>query len=352
MSQRLHTACLVVVICSRAIPAFAQVPDSPQEIFRSWCAQCHGADGTGQVPNPTVKTTPMDFTSCSLSSSEPDADWELVIAQGGPAAGLSSEMPAFGEALDADQVRALVDYLRTFCAETGWPHGNLNFQRPIFTEKAFPENEVIFVPAVSHERTASARVTAIFERRLGKRAQLELALPMQSISGSGSRQNGVGDIDIGGKYVIHADHRASRILTAGFEIRMPSGNPDRGLGAGFAAIEPYLAAGTLWHDTYIQSQLKLELPWRRSRARRELVYNIYVGRDLAVTPDGWTIGVELNGENDEVAVTPQLRKGLTRTGALAVALGVRVPAINREEQHTQWVGYLLWEFLEPVRPRR
>lgn len=352
MTRRLHTTCLVVVVWSCAFPSVAQVPDSPQEIYRSWCAQCHGADGKGQVPNPTVKTTPMDFTSCSLSTPEADADWAMVILRGGPAAGLSAEMPAFGEALDTDGVRGIVDYLRTFCAEPGWPHGNLNFHRPIFTEKAFPEDELILVPAVAHERTTSAAVTAIFERRLGKRAQLELALPMQSVGGSGSRHSGVGDIDIGGKYVLHADNRASRILTVGFEIRVPSGNSDRGLGAGFAAIEPYLAAGTFWRDTYIQSQLKLEFPWRRPQEDRELVYNIYLGRDLAVTPDGWTIGAELNGENDEVALTPQVRKGVTRTGALAVALGVRVPLVNREEQHVQWVGYLLWEFLEPVRPRR
>ncbi|MBI1872547.1 MAG: cytochrome c, partial [Acidobacteria bacterium] len=187
MTRRLHTTCLVVVVWSCAFPSVAQVPDSPQEIYRSWCAQCHGADGKGQVPNPTVKTTPMDFTSCSLSTPEADADWAMVILRGGPAAGLSAEMPAFGEALDADRVRGLVDYLRTFCAEPGWPHGNLNFHRPIFTEKAFPEDELILVPAVAHERTTSAAVTAIFERRLGKRAQLELALPMQSVGGSGSR---------------------------------------------------------------------------------------------------------------------------------------------------------------------
>jgi hypothetical protein len=64
------------------------------------------------------------------------------------------------------------------------------------------------------------------------------------------------------------------------------------------------------------------------------------------------VGVELNGANREVAVTPQLRKGLTRTGALAAAVGVRIPITAREEQAIRWVGYLLWEYLEPVRPRR
>ena len=62
----------------------------------------------------------------------------------------------------------------------------------------------------------------------------------------------------------------------------------------------------------------------------------------------WTIGIELNGVDERVAITPQLRKGLTRTGALAVAGGVRIPINHRDQQATRWVGYLQWEYLEPV----
>ena len=47
-------------------------------------------------------------------------------------------MPGFGEALKSDTIDEFVRYLRGFCKERGWPDGNLNLPRPIFTEKAFP----------------------------------------------------------------------------------------------------------------------------------------------------------------------------------------------------------------------
>jgi hypothetical protein len=114
-------------------------------------------------------------------------------------------------------------------------------------------------------------------------------------------------------------------------------------------FEPYLAGGLMRGGTYLQSQLKLELPVRGGRT---LVYNMYAGRDLGGTPDTWTLGVELNGENGELALTPQLRKGLTRTGALAASVGARVPLNQRQNRGVLWIGYLLWEYLEPVRAAR
>ncbi len=83
-----------------------------------------------------------------------------------------------------------------------------------------------------------------------------------------------------------------------------------------------------------------------------MVYNTYLGRDTSAAPNTWTIGVELNGEDDLVALTPQVRKGLTGTGALAASVGMMVPLNKREEQGVRWVGYLLWEYLEPWRARR
>ncbi len=34
------------------------------------------------------------------------------------------------------------NYIRNFCQEEGWPPGDLNFLKPLFTSKALPENEV------------------------------------------------------------------------------------------------------------------------------------------------------------------------------------------------------------------
>ncbi len=61
-----------------------------------------------------------------------------------------------------------------------------------------------------------------------------------------------------------------------------------------------------------------------------------------------TLGLELNGVDRNLAITPQLRKGLTRTGAIAVAGGIQIPLNNREFRRLRWVGYFLWEYLDPV----
>ncbi len=319
-------------------------------MFAAWCARCHGGDGRGRVAEPTVKTQPMDFTDCAVATAEPDADWELVIARGGPAAGLSPEMPAFGEALDQATIRSLVGYLRTFCRERGWPLGNLNLPRPIFTEKAFPENELVVLPAIGHAPADgwTARLRAVFERRVGRRSHVEIGLPFESVSGPTGRATGLGDLVLAAKHVLHAG--ADRILTAGMELAIPTGDATRHLGAGVTVVEPYVAIGLIRGSTDLQSELKIEAPLDGSE--RELAYNVYVGHDLAPTPSTWTLGVELNGAGERIALTPQVRKALTPTGALAVAAGVRVPLVQRRAQSLQWVGYLLWEYLEPVRPRR
>ena len=136
--RRLTLAALAAALLS--LPLDAQAPSTIPEMWNAWCARCHAPDGSGRMADRPVSIDPLDFTDCRVASAEPDADWALAIRDGGPAVGLSSMMPAFGEALTAEQIRGFVALLRGFCGEPRWPHGNLNFPRPIFTEKAFPEN--------------------------------------------------------------------------------------------------------------------------------------------------------------------------------------------------------------------
>ena len=144
----------------------------------------------------------------------------------------------------------------------------------------------------------------------------------------------------------------------GLEAVLPTGDRFKDLGSGTTIFEPFISAGAMLRDWYLQTEIKAELPADRVRADRAFVYNAYLGRDTSAAPNTWTLGVELNGEvtfpllelsSRDVALTPQVRKGLTGTGALAASLGVMLPLNNRESQGVRWVGYLLWEYLEPLR---
>jgi hypothetical protein len=353
MSAMRVAASIVIAIVFAPRAAIAQLPGSAQALYATACARCHADDGSGRVATPTVRTAPMDFTDCAVATPEPDADWELVIANGGPAAGLSSEMPAFGEALSPALITELVQHLRGFCTEPRWPIGNLNFPLALFTEKAFPENEFLVRPVVSDpdDGPVTVRLRTVYERRLGRRGHGEISIPVTSAVDEDGRSTGLGDISVSGKYVVHADNRGTRILTTGLEVAFPSGSESRNLGSGTTVFEPFLAAATLVVGTYVQGQVKLELPAGEPWSAKELVYNLYLGRDLQPTPSTWTFGVELNGVDEQLALTPQVRKPLTRTGALAAAFGVRIPIVHRADQTTQYAGYLLWEYLDPVRSR-
>ena len=342
-------------------------------MWTAWCARCHADDGSGKVSEPTITVEPMDFTDCKIASPEPDADWERAIAKGGPGVGLSSQMPAFEDSLSADQISAFVSHIRTFCKEPGWPSGNTNFPRPILTEKAFPENEFLILPAVSHwdedpaPSITEATLVALYERRVGRRSMIEIEVPMVRTNALTTWTSGLGDVAVAFKHAVYASAGnpekglPPRIVSVGLEAVLPSGDRFKTHGSGTAIFEPFVSAGALLRNWYVQSELKLELPVDRARADRALVYRAYVGRDTSQAPNTWTIGVELIGEGsypllgvttNAVALTPQVRKGLTGTGALAAAAGVTLPINKRDAQGVKWVGYLLWEYLEPWRARR
>lgn len=311
--------------------AGGQQPTTIPEMWGAWCARCHAEDGSGKIAEPTVSVQAMDFTDCKVTSPEPDADWERAIAKGGPGVGLSPEMPAFEDSLTSEQLSGFVSHIRAFCKEPGWPSGNANFPRPIITEKAFPENEFLILPAINHER--EYQIKGVYERRLGKRSMVEIGIPIEN--------NGINDAEIAFKHAIFS--RGFQIVSLGLETALSRDS---------VVFEPFISAGALIRDWYLQGQFKVELPVDRAAAERALVYNAYFGRDTSAAPNTWTIGLELNGENHQLALTPQVRKGLTGTGALAASIGATVPLNERQGRGVRWVGYLLWEFLEPLRARK
>ena len=96
--------------------------ESAQEIYRLYCAQCHGTQGNGQGVNQTTDglgVSPRDHTNAKEMSKLSDADLRLAIAEGGDAVQKSELMPTWGKTLSAEEIDDLVVFLRKLCKCAG-----------------------------------------------------------------------------------------------------------------------------------------------------------------------------------------------------------------------------------------
>src|SRR5690349_4225294 len=145
-----HLATALTALHVSAV-AFAQAP-APRAVFTAACAACHGDDGRGRSSSELGFDTPLpDFTDCDFAARETNADWHTIVHRGGPVRGFDQMMPAFGEALEPDEIEAALAQIRSFCTDARWPRGELNFPRAMFTEKAYPEDEAVITTTMIGE---------------------------------------------------------------------------------------------------------------------------------------------------------------------------------------------------------
>ena len=85
--------------------------------FSLHCAQCHGRDGRGQTTIGKIFKIP-DFTQSSWSSQTTPAKIHDTIENGAKDSSGKQLMPAFKDTFTADQITALVEYVRHFSAQT------------------------------------------------------------------------------------------------------------------------------------------------------------------------------------------------------------------------------------------
>ena len=320
-----------------------------REVYAAACAACHGADGRGN-PEWENPVRPVAFTDCGTTA-EPTELWATIVRDGGASRGLSSVMPAFGEAYTDEEITAVVAYLRTFCEGADrYPPGDLNFRRLLKTGKAFPEVEVLL--RVGHRPEGQGRETgieAIYENRLGARFQYELVLPFRPHAAGAVGGTGIGDIEVEGKYVLHFDLPRTEILSGGLGVSFPSGSESKGLGAGTAVFAPFLAYGKAWGRTILQSKVGMKLPAAWDRADPELDYAVAFSRALGSPRTAWTPAIELSGAYDtrartnEYAVWLEVSKPLNKLGHVIAAAGVRLPVRPRQDTY-RIEAYLLWDF--------
>jgi cytochrome c6 len=93
-----------------AVPAFAGgTPDPGAPLYKSKCASCHGADGSGATSvGKSLKV--RDLRSAEVQKLT-DAALTKVIADG------KGKMPAYAKKLSAEQIKALVESIRAMATK-------------------------------------------------------------------------------------------------------------------------------------------------------------------------------------------------------------------------------------------
>jgi hypothetical protein len=327
-----------------------------KELYEKACARCHGLDGKGDRSDIQLDVPLPNFARCAEASEEPDDQWRVVIEKGGPIYGMSAQMPAYGDVLTAEQIYSLLVYMREFCGNRRWVRGEMNFQRPLFTEKAYPENEIVVAPRVERGKESGITFTwlNLVERRLGPTTQVEFALPFRSVDTEG-RAMSAGDLEIGVKQVLFHSLPKRFLVSAGMDVALPTGNTKRGLGSGTTKFEPFVALGKETNGWIAQGNFKVELPADRRESGREFGYSTALGRPFFLCGGVRDFFAMLEvvgsrefsaGSTHEIFMVPQVRIPIDRLGRWAVALGPVVPLSHRSSARTGFAAYLLYEYME------
>ena len=89
---------------------------SGEALYIRHCAACHGAEGRGDGWNaPNLPFPPTAHADGALMQARPDDALYDAIHAGGYVLDRSARMPAFGELLTPEDIRALVAHIRVLC---------------------------------------------------------------------------------------------------------------------------------------------------------------------------------------------------------------------------------------------
>jgi cytochrome c oxidase cbb3-type subunit 3 len=96
------------------ITAYAE--ESATDNYKTYCVQCHGIQGNGKGINiRDMSVTPRDHTDVKSMSSRSDDELFKVIKEGGLSVSKSVLMPPWGATFTDEEIKDLVQHLRTLC---------------------------------------------------------------------------------------------------------------------------------------------------------------------------------------------------------------------------------------------
>ena len=328
-----------------------------RQIYEASCAACHGADGTGN-PQPTVgfDVGLPDFTDCNFTSREPKADWAGVAAEGGPLRGFSPIMPAFGDALGAEETRLALEHVYGMCEEPErYPRGEFNLPRPMWTAKAYIEDEVVFTVDSATDGTLDTTAALTYEQRFGTRNNWEIKIPWTTMEGADGTVTGIGDVALAAKRVLVKNLDAGSIVSIVGEVILPVGNPERGLGKGYTVAEPFVAWGQILPaNFFLHTQAGAEVPLVADH-NQELLWRAALGRGFTVGDYGrvYSPMVGVHGtyeiEDDATpswAVAPQLHVTLNQRQHIMLVAGAKIPMTDFDPAGVEGRLTLLWDWYD------
>jgi hypothetical protein len=273
-------------------------------------------------------------------------------------------MPAFGDILTDQQIDDVIAYVRSFCHNVHhYPAGELNLPRALITEKAFPEDELVLSTAADAGSPASWTSDVIHEETFAGLNQLEIDVPInyavnpQNLPQNNNWNAGFGDITVGLKRTLFSSLPAGSILSAQVGFLLPTGNRNRGFGAGTTTFEPFLAYDQLLGErNFLQFQLGGDVTFDASKSPRSMFFRAAAGRSMA--PDHglgrlFSPMVEFVGTHDYTAgagtdldVVPQMQVTVSKRQHIRADAGISAPVTNTSDRKPQVLFYVLWDWAE------
>ncbi len=233
---------------------------------------------------------------------------------------------------------------------------DLEFFYPVVTRRPVIERELEFkMKAAKSSEDSEYAFTGSVEYPILPWWQVELEVPVVSAHPSDrSAQTGFGDLAIENKFRLWKSLERRALVAAGFELTLPSGSRDRGLGGEFA-IEPFVTAAVALGPFDVIAELHYEWQLRRpaegGHRDQEIAGNLAVAYPLhrLFTPFVELNTVALTHGNDpalrgstQVYITPGFN--VRPLPGLTLRAGVQLPVTGTKEFDWTVHGGVVWEF--------
>lgn len=98
-------ATVTAIVVAFVLSLSAQAQTASEALYKSKCATCHGADGTGSATGNKMGTHDLTTTAVQGMS---DTELTDIITNG------KNKMPRYGASLKPEDIHGLVAYIRTF----------------------------------------------------------------------------------------------------------------------------------------------------------------------------------------------------------------------------------------------